>query len=73
MALGSRLRRTREAAGLTREVLAVSAGVSVSTLLRLENDATARPRIDVLEKIAAQLGTTTSALLAPEDPAAVAS
>lgn len=68
MALGSRLRALRDEAEMTREVLAVRSGISVSTLLRLENDRTANPRVALLERVAAQLGTTAADLLAP-DPA----
>lgn len=64
MALGSTIRRRREDARLSREVLAVRSGISVSTLLRLENDRTANPRLALLEAVAGQLGTTAAALLA---------
>ena len=66
MALGSRLREKRHEAGMTREVLAVRSGISVSTLLRLENDRTSNPRVALLEAVAAQLGTTAAELLADE-------
>lgn len=76
MALGNKLRALRERADMTREVLAVRSGISVSTLLRLENDRTANPRIALLEAVAAQLGTTAADLLAgdskPEPEAATA-
>lgn len=72
MTLGTKLRTQRERAGLSREVVAVGAGISVSTLVRFESDLPPSPRVSVLEAIAAQLGTTAADLLAgPTMPEAV--
>lgn len=69
------MRALRDEAGMTREVLAVRSGISVSTLLRLENDRTSNPRVALLEQVAAQLGTTAADLLAPaaDEPEVAAS
>jgi transcriptional regulator with XRE-family HTH domain len=65
----------REASRLTRERFAVAAGISVATLVRLENLGAA-PKLDILERIAAQLDTTAAALLyeaATDEPHTAAS
>lgn len=51
---GRKLREHRERAGLTREQLAPQAGVSVSTLVRVEGGGDARP--ETVAKIAIVLG-----------------
>lgn len=61
--LGETVRARREAVGLTRERLAVAADTSVATLVRLENLGQA-PGLELLERIAQALETTTSELLA---------
>lgn len=61
--LGSRIREAREAAGLSREVLAVRAGIAASTLMRIENHGDS-PRLSTLEAIAGVLGVELSTLLA---------
>lgn len=67
VALGSRIRDSREAAGLSREVLAVRAGISVSTLLRIENGLL-DPRVSVLDALAREMGVTSVSLLAGPAP-----
>jgi transcriptional regulator with XRE-family HTH domain len=52
----------REAAGWTRERLAVASGTSVATLARIENQGHT-PTLTVLERIAHQLDTTAAELL----------
>lgn len=49
--LGVLFRRAREAAGLSREVAAVSAGTSSSTIVRLERF-NHRPGLDILMRLA---------------------
>ena len=70
--LGETVRTRREAAGLTRERLAVAAGCSVATLVRLENLGQP-PSLAILERLAGQLDTNAAELLyastAPTAPA----
>lgn len=68
--LGQVVRDRREAAGVSRERLANDAGVSVSTLARLELRDQA-PGLTALDRIAAGLQTTTSDLLAARQSADV--
>ena len=70
MSLGMNLRAAREGAGLSREVLAVRAGVSASTVSRIEAGGY-RPRLATLDALAAVLGVTVDALLAEPMPKAV--
>lgn len=51
-------RRLREDAGMTREQLAVKAGVSVSMVRDLETGQRKSPRVDTCQKVAAALGKT---------------
>lgn len=60
--LPENVRSRRAAKGLSREQLAVAAGTSVATLVRLENQGKA-PNLTILDRIARELDTTTSALL----------
>ena len=55
--LGRNIRTLREAAGHSREVLAVKAGISASTLLRAELGHH-QPTLTSLTRIAEALGTT---------------
>lgn len=49
---GARIRRLREAKGLTRYRLAKNSGVAESYIYRIENDEIKNPRRDTLQKIA---------------------
>lgn len=60
--IGTRIRHLRQAKEISAEVLAVRAGVSSSTLGRLER-ADIVPNLRILERIAAELGTTAPELL----------
>ena len=53
--LGVRLKHLREERGLSQEGLALEAGVTVSTLSRIERDA-ASPRWSTVSKITEALG-----------------
>jgi transcriptional regulator with XRE-family HTH domain len=70
--LAENLRRLREGADLTREVLAVRAGVTSSTVARIERGGYL-PRLTTLSRIADALGTSASALLHDDDAAKAAS
>lgn len=60
---GTRIRAAREALGQSRERLAVSAGVSVSTLVRLENH-DQLPNPEALARIARLIGLSLDDLMA---------
>lgn len=62
-ALGANLLARRGDGGLTREVLAVRAGITTSTILRIESDPTYRPRLSTLDAIAEALGCQVADLL----------
>lgn len=62
MSVGTKVRSLRKEQKLSAEQLAVRAGVSSSTLGRLERSDLI-PGVPILERIAAQLGTDASALL----------
>ncbi len=62
MTVGTRVRELRRKRGLSREQLAVAAGTSSSTMFRLETLEDI-PKVEILERIADELGTTASALL----------
>lgn len=66
MTLDENLRRAREAANLSREVLAVRAGVSSSTVARIELGGYL-PRLGTLSRIAEVLNISVSDLLSIED------
>jgi transcriptional regulator with XRE-family HTH domain len=67
-ALRRNLRRLREAAGLSQELLAVQAGVTSSTVQRIEGDDDYQPRLSSLSAIARALGVRTVDLLADPEP-----
>lgn len=69
MTIGTRIRQLRNDQDLSAEQLAVRAGVSSSTLGRLER-ADIVPNFRKLERIAAELGTTAAALLSETEAAA---
>ncbi|NVO31199.1 helix-turn-helix transcriptional regulator [Hymenobacter lapidiphilus] len=60
--IGDRLRRLRDAAGLTQAELADAAGISRPSLNEIETGITARPRRGTLLKIAAALGVAVETL-----------
>ena len=57
-----RIAEERKAKGLTIDELAANAGVSRSTIIRLENQHTVQVHFDVLEKLADALGVAPSGL-----------
>ena len=59
---GQQIREARGRTGLTREQLAVSVGVSVSTIVRLENSYQL-PNAESLARITAAVGISLDALL----------
>jgi hypothetical protein len=59
---GRLLRQIRHARGLSREVLAWTAGLSITTLTRLEGQAGPRCRYQTIERLAAVLGENPRAL-----------
>lgn len=68
MGLARNLRRAREAAELSREVLAVKAGISSATVVRIESYGHS-PTLRVVEALATALGVTVSSLFAEENDA----
>ena len=64
--LGARIRSLREAAGLTQEALARTAGIGRITLVRLENGRNA-PKLGTLESIANALEQPIEDLLTGDD------
>jgi transcriptional regulator with XRE-family HTH domain len=65
--LARRVKELRRAGGLSREVLAVRAGLALRTLVRIEN-AEGKPREATLRVLAAGLGVTFDELLDGDDP-----
>lgn len=61
--LGHRLQAARQAAGLTQQALCQKAGLSYSTLAKIERGAIKTPSIFTIQNIAAALGTTLDALV----------
>jgi DNA-binding XRE family transcriptional regulator len=61
-AVGRRIRRLREAAGMTQESLAEAAGIGRVTLVRIERGEQS-PRYGTLVRLAAALGEAPAALL----------
>src|SRR6266702_4613318 len=61
--LGQRLQAARQAAGLTQQALCQKAGLSYSTLAKIERGAIKTPSIFTIQTIAAALGTTLDGLL----------
>lgn len=61
--LGKRLAAARRAAGMTQQALCHEAGLSYSTLAKIERGAIRAPSIFTIASIAAALGTTLDALL----------
>ena len=63
--LGARIRELRDARGLTREVLAEKAGLSVVYLKKLEAGERQTPSLEALERIARSLNATLEVHLKP--------
>jgi transcriptional regulator with XRE-family HTH domain len=61
-AIGPKIRELREAAALTQEDLAHQAGISTSTLSRIERG-NFQPRMDTLGKLAQALGVSVAELV----------
>jgi HAD superfamily hydrolase (TIGR01509 family) len=64
--LGKRLQAARRAAGLTQQMLCHKAGLSYSTLAKIERGAIKSPSIFTVQTIAAATGTSLDALLGLE-------
>lgn len=62
-ALGQQLQRARQAAGLTQQTLCQKAGLSYSTLAKIERGAIKTPSIFTIQSIAAVLGATLDELV----------
>jgi len=62
-ALGARLQAARKAAGLTQQGLCHQAGLSFSTLAKIERGAIKSPSVFTVQSIAEAVGTTVDALL----------
>ncbi|UCF68563.1 MAG: helix-turn-helix transcriptional regulator [Acidobacteriota bacterium] len=71
-ALGARIRELRDAAGLSLNALAESAGVSKGYLSQLERGEAVNPGYDVLRKIAAAMALPLSTLLGEDEDVASA-
>ncbi len=69
-ALGRRLQAARQAAGFTQQSLCQKAGLSYSTLAKIERGAIKTPSIFTIQRIAAVLGVTLDALVGTPPPAA---
>lgn len=63
MALAENLKRIREAAGFTREQLAVRAGITSSTIARIENGYIHPPRLRSLQALAEALDVSLAQLV----------
>lgn len=68
--LGARLQEARKAAGKTQQVLCHEAGLSYSTLAKIERGAIKSPSIFTIQNIAAALGTSLDGLLGITPPIA---
>lgn len=68
MTFGGRVRQRRAELGWSAGELARRAGVSRGYLSKLEGGTSKRPSADVLNRLAAALGTTSSDLLGREEP-----
>lgn len=62
--LGTHLRTTREAAGISIRRLSALVGVDQSQIIRLEQGKVISPKADLLGRIASEVGTPISDLLA---------
>lgn len=73
LALGQRLQRARQAAGLTQQALCQQANLSYSTLAKIERGAIKSPSIFTIQSIAAALHTSLDELVGtlPDQPTSV--
>lgn len=62
MTIGQRIRQERDAFGWSRDALAKACGITARTLWQYESGATS-PKVDTLQLIAAELGTTVAQLI----------
>jgi transcriptional regulator with XRE-family HTH domain len=62
------LKRLRSAAGLTQQQLAERSGLSIASLMALEQGRNPNPRLDTLRKLAAALGCTVGKLVDDPEP-----
>jgi transcriptional regulator with XRE-family HTH domain len=69
--LGRQLQKARQAAGLTQQQLCQKAGLSYSTLAKIERGAIKAPSIFTIQSIAAALGVTLSELMGDIAPTVV--
>ena len=65
MGLGDRIRRQREALGLSQRDLADRTGILPTLISRLERGANTNPKADVVNRLALALGCSTDYLLDP--------
>jgi len=61
--LAARVKRLREAAGLSQQALAMAAGLSISVVTQLEQGAKADPRISTVAALARALGVKVDDLI----------
>jgi transcriptional regulator with XRE-family HTH domain len=66
MPIGQRVKRLRNAAGLTQQALAMKTGLSMSSIIHLEAGRTPNPRADTLKALAGALGTSVDVLLSED-------
>lgn len=62
--IADRLRKLRDAAGMTQQALAVKAEMSVGNVAQIEQGAISDPRISTLVKLAKALGVGVEELIA---------
>src|SRR5579883_3414383 len=66
--LGHRVQRARQAAGLTQQALCQKAGLSYSTLAKIERGAIKTPSIFTIQNIATALDTSLDELVGTASP-----
>jgi FMN phosphatase YigB (HAD superfamily)/DNA-binding XRE family transcriptional regulator len=68
VSLGRRLQKARQSAGLTQQQMCHKAGLSYSTLAKIERGAIKSPSIFTIMQIAAAVGTSLDDLVGPSTP-----
>jgi transcriptional regulator with XRE-family HTH domain len=63
-----RLKYLRSEAGLTQQQLAERSGISIASLMALEQGRNPNPRLDTLRKLAAALGCTVGRMVDDPEP-----